>query len=162
MDKYYEQMAAGYKSALHTFFTVLMYVSLIICAATIFLFYPAAIFCGALSVLLYFLKQREHMEYEYIFTNGDVDIDRIVEARRRKKVTHFDVKEVYILAPEGSCSLSGIPQGKKIKAYSKKDDSQKYIAVIKKDNAVVWVYFAPDEEFLSLCFKSNPRNVKKV
>jgi hypothetical protein len=162
MDKYYEQLTKAYKSALYEVYTVLMVLMGIILIFTLTsMLYPAAIAAAALAVLFFFLKQKTYIEYEYIFTNGDVDIDRIIAAKRRKKVTRFDIRDVQIMAPLGSPFLDGSPKGKKVIAYTRNTKEKIYLAVVNKNNAVTEIYFTPDEQFVGLCFRANPKNVKK-
>ena len=120
----------------------------------------AAFFLG-LGVFSFFQKQKKYVEYEYIFTSGDVDIDRIMEAKKRKRVISFSTNDLYMLAPEGSYYLDRAPEGKKIIAYPKNSSEKKYIAIVNQNSVVSHIYFIPDEEFLDVCFRSNPRNVKK-
>lgn len=171
MEKYYEQLTHAYRSPLHAIFSALVYICAALGLMTIFSFgafidikvwIVISVFFIGTAVLCYFLKQKNYVEYEYIFTSGDVDIDMVIEARKRKRFVSFNINDVYMLAPEGSYNLDGAPEGKKIIAYPKNTSEKKYIAVVNKDGAVNHIYFIPDEEFLEACFKSNPRNVKKV
>lgn len=171
MDKYYEQLTQAYRSPLHAVYTVLIYICAAFFLLTLFslaLFANigvgiiiAAFFLG-IGILSFFQKQKKYVEYEYIFTSGDVDIDRITEAKKRKRVISFNVSDLYMLAPEGSYYLDGTPEGKKVIAYPKNSSEKKYIAIVNKNGAVNHIYFIPDEEFIDACFRSNPRNVKKL
>lgn len=161
MDKYYEQMTQAYKSSLHEVYHYLSIGLAVVAALTIMPFYPAALISAGLAVLFYFLKQKEYVEYEYIFTSGEIDIDTVIEAKKRKKIINFDIRDVAVLAPKGSSFLDSAPHGKKIVAYPKNSQNKIYVAVVRKDNTVNEIYFTPDEEFINLCFRSNPKNVKK-
>jgi hypothetical protein len=52
------------------------------------------VLCGAAYVLFTMLN----VEYEYIYTNGELDIDRITNKSRRKRVFSSDVRAIEIMA----------------------------------------------------------------
>lgn len=161
MDKYLEQLNPVYKSSLYQVYTILMVISITSCFITLQFNFIISIACVGLAVLFFFLKQKQYVEYEYIFTNGDVDIDVIMEQKKRKKVINFDMNDIYIMAPLGSIALDGAPKGKKIIAYGKNSEEKVFVVILNKDNEVKEIHFTPNLQFLSLCFRSNPKNVKK-
>jgi len=57
-------------------------------------FIAAALIFGA-----YVLITRQNIEYEYSFTNGDLDIDIIYNKSRRKRLFSSSVKDFEIMAP---------------------------------------------------------------
>ncbi|HBM79426.1 MAG: DUF6106 family protein [Clostridiales bacterium] len=161
MDRYHEQLTSAYKSGLHGFYSILSIFLAFLCLVTIFNVPVAGIIFGGLAVLCYFLKRREFVEFEYSFTSGEIDIDKIIEAKRRKKVINFDINEIIMMAPVGSTFLDGTPKGKKIIAYPKNTKERIFEIVLNKNGEVKDIYFIPDDEFVTLCFRSNPRSVKK-
>ncbi len=46
----------------------------------------------------YFLLTMQNVEYEYVYTNGELDIDRIINKSRRKRVFSSDVRAIEIIA----------------------------------------------------------------
>ena len=48
---------------------------------------------------LFFAYKEFDVEYEYVLTNDELDIDRIVSRERRKNVLNVNVKTIEILAP---------------------------------------------------------------
>lgn len=161
MERFYEQLTKAYKGGMHSAYTMLMFVLGVIFIGTLTSLFPINLIFAGLAVLCYFLKQREYVEYEYTFTGGDVDIDRIIEARKRKRVISFDIKDIYMMAPVGSMSLDGAPKGKQIIAYPKNTKDTIFKVIINKGGQVSEVYFIPNEEFVSQCFRTNPKCVKK-
>ncbi|MFV0504061.1 MAG: DUF6106 family protein [Lachnospirales bacterium] len=61
------------------------------------IFIAAAVFFGA-----YYLNTFLKIEYEYIFTNGEIDIDVIYNRIRRKKKVNFDVKNIELMTYIGN------------------------------------------------------------
>lgn len=50
-------------------------------------------------VLIYFLFRAQYVEYEYAFTNGDLDIDRISGKRFRKRIVSIPENQIRVMAP---------------------------------------------------------------
>lgn len=46
----------------------------------------------------YFLFTMQNIEYEYIYTNGVLDIDKIVNRSRRKRVFSSDIRAIEVMA----------------------------------------------------------------
>ena len=65
-----------------------------------FLLVPAI----ALGVACYFVIPKTDLEYEYLFVNGELDIDMIMSKSKRKRVKSLQLAEADLVAP------SEIPQ----------------------------------------------------
>ena len=58
-----------------------------------------SIFVAAvLAFVVYILITRQNIEYEYVFTNGELDIDIIYNKSKRKRLFSSSVKEFEIMA----------------------------------------------------------------
>lgn len=161
MDRYYEQMTPAHKIKSYNICRYLFYVMSALSLLTIIVLPVAGIAFAALAALFYFLKRNGYIEYEYAFTSGQIDIDKIIEAKSRKRIISFDIMDVVMLAPENSSYLDSIHRGKRIIAYPRGTGEKVYAAVVGRDSAMNEVLFTPDEEFVNLCYRSNPKNVKK-
>ncbi len=91
-----------------------------------------------------------NVEYEYIVTNGDLDIDMIVSKRKRKRIFSANCKEFEIVAPVKSSSFSQHVQSIKnrIDASSSIDSPDAYFATLTYNNNKTLVIFEPDERML--------------
>lgn len=58
-----------------------------------------------LGVLDYFVFQWTDIEYEYLYLDKEITVDKIMAKTRRKRVTTVDVNKVEIIAPEKSHQL---------------------------------------------------------
>ena len=56
----------------------------------------------ALGVAAYFVMPLLDLEYEYVFVNGELDIDRIASKSKRKRMKSFDLAKMEIMAPVNS------------------------------------------------------------
>ncbi|MDE6991122.1 MAG: hypothetical protein K2P42_10755 [Lachnospiraceae bacterium] len=59
----------------------------------------------ALGVLDYFVFQWTDIEYEYLYLDKEISVDKIMAKTRRKRVTTLSVEKVEIMAPEKSHQL---------------------------------------------------------
>ncbi|WDU83753.1 DUF6106 family protein [Caloramator sp. Dgby_cultured_2] len=100
MDKFYEQLITTSKSAVYKFLNLLMYCSFIfavfyfLLAALLFsmLYFIAAAIVLILGFVFRIFRNRQYKEYEYIFTNGNLQIDTIYNKSKRKTLIDEDVK----------------------------------------------------------------------
>lgn len=79
----------------------LMAVAALVLIAACFLFLPAllpAIMAIAVAGVYLGVKFLG-VEYEYSFTNGDLDIDKIMAKRKRKRVLETDYQKIQVMAP---------------------------------------------------------------
>ena len=59
----------------------------------------------ALGVLDYFVFQWTDIEYEYLYLDKEISVDKIMAKTRRKKMTAISVDKIEIMAPEKSHQL---------------------------------------------------------
>ena len=53
----------------------------------------------ALGVACYFVIPKTDLEYEYLFVNGELDIDMIMSKSKRKRVKSIQLAEADLVAP---------------------------------------------------------------
>ena len=100
-----------------------------------------------------------NVEYEYVFVNGDLDIDKIMNKARRKRMFSVDADQMELLAPVGAVELM---QYKKIKTYdytSGKKDAKIYALIASNKGEVCKVLFEPNETIVEGFFVKAPRKV---
>lgn len=109
----------------------------------------------------YFTFQSTFVEYEYAYTNGELDVDKIIAQKKRQELLSVDVK--------------------KFTSFGKYDDEMEetddMTVVIASDNIASHEYFAdfqhdeygntrlifcPDEKMLDMIVKALPSKVKKT
>ncbi len=59
----------------------------------------------ALGVLDYFIFQWTDIEYEYLYLDKEISVDKIMAKTRRKKLLTIDVNKIEVMAPEKSHQL---------------------------------------------------------
>lgn len=162
MDNFHEQLATTHKTGAYKFVNAVFYVFGVLALLTLGNLIIFAV-CAILAAGAFFLRKKLYVEFEYVFTNGDIDVDKIVEMKKRSKVISFDIKNVELLAPEDSYEVKDFSNkpSKVVTCYPSTNDKKVYIAMVTGGNERMQVRFAPDEELINLCFKYNPRAVKK-
>jgi len=101
--------------------------------------------------LAYRLITSRNVEYEYVVTNGELDIDKIISQRKRKRIFSASCKEFDIVARVKSNSFSQSVQSIKnrIDASSSLDSPDAYFATLNYKGEKTLVIFEPDEKMLN-------------
>lgn len=155
MDKFHEQLLRTKKSPTYKLFVVAMNFSIIMAILTLvgslmILDLKMLIFTVIFGVgffLLRNLKDKQYKEYEYIFTNGNLQIDIIFNKKKRKSLYDLEMKN---LDSFGKSSDIKINNGvKKISCIPWDNVDEKYVLLISK-NGKQAIYIAPNEELLKL------------
>lgn len=163
MDNFYEQLVTTSKSSSYKLVNGATYVLALLGVASFGTNLIIGVVLIALGVACFFYKQKLFVEFEYQFTNGEIDVEKILEMKKRSKVTSFNIKEVGLLAPEDSNETrdySNKPTSV-VKCYPNSSKERVYVAMVTEGNNRMQLRFIPDEKFLNHCFKYNPRAVKK-
>lgn len=90
------------------YMTFLKFVCYMLTAGFVFvgLVYTVALVIGVvLGVLSYFIYLNCDLEYEYLYVDKELTIDKVMAKRKRKKVAVFDINKMEILAPIKSYHL---------------------------------------------------------
>ncbi|MGV8982632.1 DUF6106 family protein [Clostridium sp.] len=164
MDHVYEQLVTTYKTAAYKTINAATYIFAImgLLAFSINLIFVIVLLC--LAIGSFFVKKRLFVEYEYQFIQGEIKIDKIIELKKRIKVVTFNIKEVGLLAPEGSDFVKDYSNKPNsiVKCYPNTSEEMVFVAMIMEGNNKMQLMFVPDEKFLDKCFKLNPRAVKRT
>lgn len=162
MDNFYEQLVSTQKSTAYKIVNAAFYVFAGLALVTLAAI-PIFIGCLLLALAAFFGKKALYVEFEYAFTNGEIDVDRIVEAKKRKRLLTFNIKNVELIAPEDSYYVKDFSNkpSKTVTLFPGGTDKKVYTAMVTGGNERFQVRFTPDEELLNLCYKYNPRAVKK-
>ena len=162
-DIFKEQLVSKKRTAKDGMITALVILAAILLVAASFLFIPQAFVLVVIIVAYgaYWLVQRQNIEYEYSFTNGDLDIDKIINKSKRKRLISVSVKDFEAMAhvedKDHSHELSGFE--KTLDFSSGEIKSNTYAAVFMHNNQNVKMIFEPNEEILKGIFHLIPRKL---
>ena len=113
---------------------------------------------------LWYLLTGMNKEYEYIVTNGDLDIDVIIARRRRKRIYTGRVKDFEIMAKVNSDEFRDAQKRKHLlldcSSSIRSPDNWFFVAEYKGQRTLV--VFAPDERMLKSMKRFNPSKIKYV
>lgn len=116
----------------------------------------------ALGVACYFIIPKTDLEYEYLFINGELDIDMVMAKSKRKKVRSINIQEADLVAPLNSHRLDYYNNNQKMKVldYSSGNAEHKRFAVIAKaDSDTCKIIIEPDKEMAEAIKNSAPSKV---
>ena len=158
-DSYTEQLVKQSASSEIMFKKIGLIIAIIICAL-IAVFVPVLVIIPALGIvgLIYLWKRWSCVEYEYLYFNGELDIDRIMGREARKRLISISAKDMEVLAPTGSGELQ-IYQNLKVYDCSSKTGNKTYEIVAKLKDQNVRVIFEPNDTILQGMRFYAPRKV---
>ncbi len=125
---------------------------------SIFLFVaPIAFF-----LILRFLN-RQNIEYEYIFTSGELDIDKIINKTSRKHILSINVREFSIMVKKDlEKDYPELNKFDKVYDYSSGSNNDNiYIAMYRYDGYSIRLIFEPNEKLISAIRMYIPNKLKK-
>jgi hypothetical protein len=113
----------------------------------------------ALIIADYIIFRRMDIEYEYVFFNGDLDIDKIMSRELRKRMFSTNMKEVEIIAPTGNQAVLCCQHIKELDYSVNNPEMTTYEMVTMYKGEKVRVKFNPNEKILKAMKDLAPRKV---
>ncbi len=109
----------------------------------------------------YFLIIKRNIEFEYIVTNGDLDIDMIISKKKRKRIISTNIKEFEVVAGIKSDKLT--PEIQNIKNVVHTESSMEaeglYFGVFNYNGRKTLLVMEPGEKVLNAIKAASPRKV---
>lgn len=122
-------------------------------------FIPAFLVAIATGVGAYFSYMNADVEYEYLYLDKEISIDKVMAKSKRKRVAVYDVERMEILAPVKSYHLDAY-KNRELKTvdYSSglDEDNKKYMMIYEGN---VKVFLEPSAEMLKAVRMVAPRKV---
>lgn len=164
MDNFYEQFVGRKDSKLYNCINALVYIFGIIALAFLLMAKLIGVIIFIIIALGIFLaKKMLYTEYEYSFTNGEIDIDKIIDRTKRKTSANFHIKDIEIMAKSDSDIIKNMSFNytKQRNLYINYNRGTIYTIYVVCNEERLKINFAPDKEFLDLCYSMNPRKVNR-
>lgn len=167
MDNYKEQLVKKGKDPSDTLKRLLVTVAGIL-TATILVFlslqFLGNIFVGLIfaAVVLwgtYYILGGFYTEYEYIFTNGEMDVDKIMGQRKRKRLITVNIKSSTAFGKEKTAANTDITL---VDASCRESDDNYYIDFHHRELGSTRLIFTPNEDILELVEKFIPRTASRT
>lgn len=163
MDDFYEQFVARKDSRLYNYLKFLMYVTGFVAIACFAIMKIIGfIIFAVITVVIFVARRMLYVEYEYSFTNGEIDIDKIIDRNKRKTAANFQIKDIEVMAKAESDFIksSDFKYDKELNCYNNCNNSDIYSILVICNQEKLRINFGPDKKFIELCFSMNPRKVK--
>lgn len=122
------------------------------------LMFPLCIVC---LYLAYFLTSRLNAEFEYINTNGEIDIDRIINGKKRQTMASFECNSIDNVERYNPERHKASVEKRIYHACTPGNDSYA-ITVRHPKGGVYTVVITPDEDFKESLKSYLPYNLKKL
>ena len=138
--------------------TILM--MLTVCFFIVGMMYLAALVVAiVLGVASYFAYMNADIEYEYLYLDKEISVDKVMAKSRRKKAAVYSIEKMEVLAPVKSYHLDAF-RNRELKTvdYSsgEADDKNKYVMVYEGN---VKVILEPNAEMVKAIQAVAPRKV---
>jgi len=117
---------------------------------------------GGLTWFCFVGRRAQRVEYEYSFTNGTVDIARVISNNTRKELLSFRMRDIEVLTAVHSDEFNRYSKTKEIKKIHAVLNKlhPHYFAVVKKQEGRVMVVMEPSEALLRMMKLYNQHAVK--
>ena len=162
MDTFFEQIIAVRKNGKAVAAIVGIWLAAFLLCFLLFLFSG---YLGAFSFLLiagalygaFKLCCLFNIEYEYIVTNGTMDIDKIINKSSRKRILSFELATVSRIEKFNPAQISSV-NAKELFITCNADDPAAYLMVSSTEGkGTSYLVFAPDERVRSAIVKFVPK-----
>jgi hypothetical protein len=104
------------------------------------------------------------LSYSYEIKDGEIEVERIIAGKQRKKIVNFKISDIIIMAPEKSEKIKelNIKQDKTVALHMRGMVTGVYTILAKAaDGKIYKLKLAPDKKFIDLCLNQNRAKVIK-
>lgn len=103
-----------------------------------------------LIFVVYYLAKSRNIEFEYSITNGELDIDKIIDQKKRKRVFSADCRNFDVVAKVGSEQYSEDVKSIKnvFNAASSLNSEDLYFIQLNYRGVKTVIYFEPNEKMI--------------
>ena len=161
-DAYVECLVKAKTSVAATFFKILLIVIAGICFLIMFLTMNmlALIATVLFGVGAYFLNLYTDLEYEYLYLDKELVVDKVMAKSRRKRIATYSLDRVEILAPIKSYHLDNYKnRNVKVKDYSIGEELQPDLRYAMFCEGSEKVILSPSPEMVKIMKNAAPRKV---
>ena len=160
MDTYCEQLVKIKKGAKFYFLTFAIWFAVLIIALLSFAFLRilSAVIVVAAGYGAYYLNGFLSIEYEYIITNGTLDIDIIYSKRSRKRIASLELTDVESIEKYKGEALDK-NRYKGVYIACNKDDTNAYKLVFSGDSGLKAAVISPNDRTRTEIVKFVPKFV---
>lgn len=155
MDKFYEQLVGTEEGVVYKYLGIMRKITFtsaiitgLVSAATFNL--TVLVLAALLFIFSHLLNSaidKQYIEFEYIFTDGNFQIDAIFNKKKRKTIIDRDIKQFEYFGRVEDFELNG--EYTKILCIPKDNKDEKYVFTLGEGKKKA-VYISPDKETIRL------------
>ena len=160
MSDYYTEQLVKRKAPASAMLIKILLVLVTVLSVVAVMMIPFGIIITALLICLdVYLFHNMDLEYEYLYVNGNLDIDKIMNKSKRKRIFSTNVKEMELLAPLGCPRLDQFGNAKVINLSSGQADARLYAMIVANGGQTAKIIFEPNDTIIEGLFMLAPRKV---
>ena len=136
----------------------------ILCAAALVM--ALVVVWGPILLLIagaatFFVFQMLSVEYEYLYVDGSLSVDKILGKARRKKVLECSKEELLMIAPSDSYVLKDYETSarKVVNCSSQKPEAKTFTMIYQKNGQHYKVILEPNDKLLQAIRYTTPRKI---
>ena len=159
-DLYLEQIVKANRTKSSGLLRILFAVTVFLAAVTLLIDWRCIVPAVVLGVITWIMNSRLGYEYEYLYVNGELDID-VVKASRRKRLGSFQMEELVCMALKDSPRLEGYrgQAMKKLDASTGASGNPVYAMIFKQNQNYLQVLVEPEEELMKIFRTTVPNKI---
>lgn len=159
-DTYVECLVKVKQSGAAKFFKVLLIVLVVLCCL-VMLFIPLAFFVAiAAGIGVYFVNLYSDIEYEYLYLDKEINVDKVLARSKRKRVATFSVDRMEVFAPINSYHLDNFKnRDVKVRDFSIGEVQQPDLRYAMYYEGGEKIVFSPSENLVKALKNVAPRKV---
>lgn len=163
MNETYVEWLVKKKTPVYMAFLKILTIMLAVCFILVGIGFPPLLLIGILfGVAAYFIYFNADLEYEYLYVDKELTVDKVMAKSKRKRVATFDLDKMEIVAPIKSWHLDNYKnRSDKTVDYSSGEEKQpdrRYVFFYDGRQKVI---FEPNEEMIKAMQFVAPRKVFK-
>ena len=123
------------------------------------------VIAAAFAAVAYFVFPRLDIEYEYLYIDREISIDKIMSKEKRKNVYTVDLNKMEFIAPVNSHELDSYKaRNLKVYDFTSLEEGAKVYSIVYETGreGTVLVNFEPNEEMLRAIRNVFPRKVLEI
>lgn len=163
MNETYVEWLVKKKTPVYMAFLKILTIMLTVCFILVGIGFPPLLLIGIIfGVAAYFIYFNADLEYEYLYVDKELTVDKVMAKSKRKRVATFDLDKMEIVAPIKSWHLDNYKnRNDKTVDYSSGEEKQpdrRYVFFYDGRQKVI---FEPNEEMIKAMQFVAPRKVFK-
>lgn len=160
MNDYYTEQLVKQKTKMSSIMVKAALIAATAVSIFIALMFPLAMILPVIMVVVdVVIFKRFDLEFEYLYVNGDLDIDKIMAKQKRKRVFETNVRDLEVIAPTGSIELQQYQRTKTYDFSSGREGAKTYEMVTASQGQIVKIIFEPNKTILEGMKMLAPRKV---